>query len=134
MIAPRRSAQVPWTGAGILAQESIKLDTNGRSTTVKRIVKVTSIGLVAASLLSPIAVKAFDLSDLIRKGAIGAGTFALIQKFGPDIDKQLDKALKLPTSQTKVVPIVTAGSGTYAGACQVQGPLVAVRQVRAVAQ
>lgn len=36
--------------------------------------------------------------------------------------------------QTKVVPIVTVGSNTYAGAVQVSGPKDAVEQVEAVAQ
>jgi len=36
--------------------------------------------------------------------------------------------------QTKVVPIVTVGSNTYAGAVQVSGPKEAVEKVEAVAQ
>jgi len=36
--------------------------------------------------------------------------------------------------QTKVVPIVTVGSNTYAGAVQVSGPKEAVQKVEAVAQ
>lgn len=101
---------------------------------MNRIGKVTAGALLSALFLSPLAVKAYDLGGLFKKGVIGVGTFALVQKFGPEIDKQLDKTLDLPPAQTKVVPIVTAGSGTYAGACQVQGPTAAIKQVRAVAQ
>lgn len=73
-------------------------------------------------------------------GAIlkGGGIAFLVSKFGPDINKALNSLTKTrnddPKFATKVVPVLSVGSGTEAGAVQVAGPRGAVEKVVAVAQ
>jgi hypothetical protein len=69
----------------------------------------------------------------------GAAIIALVDRFAPDIDKFANQVLggkpgPDEDAATKVVPILTVGTGTYAGAAQVTGPTRLVEQVKAVAQ
>jgi hypothetical protein len=67
------------------------------------------------------------------------GVGAAVQKFGPDINKAVNKLsghTDTMTAATKVVPIISGGIGgrTAIGAAQVTGPRSAVDRVNAVAQ
>ena len=78
---------------------------------------------------------AIDLSDLI--GAVGGG-FIVSQVAGPLNDfintVTFNKGAKVE-GHTKVVPIVSLGSGTRIGAAQVAGPRgEAIQKTKAVAQ
>jgi hypothetical protein len=88
-------------------------------------------GGLAIGLLAP--VRAQNLGDVIKGGAI----ILAVDKFGRDIDKFVNKLIGdggRDGAETKVVPILSVGKGTYAGAAQVTGPRALVEQVRAVAQ
>lgn len=61
-----------------------------------------------------------------------------VDRYGKDINKFVNDVTRTQDigdeAVTKVVPILTVGSGTYAGAAQVNGPRRLVDTVRAVAQ
>jgi hypothetical protein len=76
-------------------------------------------------------------SAQIDKLLKGGGIAYLVTQFGPQINKAVNSLTKTQTNEsfdTKVVPILSAGSGAYAGAVQVAGPRSAVQKVQAVAQ
>lgn len=85
-----------------------------------------------AGMLSP--VRAQDLGQILKGGAI----LIAIDKFGPDIDKFVNKLLGDGTREvgadTKVVPVLSIGQGSYVGAVQITGPTRQVQSVKAVAQ
>ena len=67
------------------------------------------------------------------------GAVAIADKFGPQIDKGINKLtgqknLEEANAATKVVPVLSLGSGTYVGVVQVSGPPEAVDATKAVAQ
>jgi hypothetical protein len=67
----------------------------------------------------------------------GGGIAYLVTQFGPQINKTINGLTKTNPSaafDTKVVPILSAGSGAYAGAVQVAGPRSDVAKVQAVVQ
>ncbi|MCS6775543.1 MAG: hypothetical protein RMJ43_04675 [Chloroherpetonaceae bacterium] len=68
----------------------------------------------------------------------GGGVAFLVSRFGKDINKAINDLTRTQDSTatyaTKVVPILSAGTGTQVGACQVMGPPDAVNKVSAVAQ
>ncbi len=61
-----------------------------------------------------------------------------VDRYGKDINKFVNDVTRTKDigdeAVTKVVPILTVGNGTYAGAAQVNGPRRLVDTVRAVAQ
>jgi hypothetical protein len=70
-----------------------------------------------------------------------AAILALIDRYGPDIDKfvrelTVDKEQERQNGDitTKIVPILSVGKGNYAGAVQIMGERSLVEGVRAVAQ
>jgi len=75
-----------------------------------------------------------QLGQILKGGAI----VLLVKQFGKQINDGINTALmnrKWEHKQaTKVVPIVSIGSGAYAGAAQVIGDEEAVKKVEAVAQ
>ncbi len=92
-----------------------------------------SLFLVALLALT-LTVTASAQIDKILKGG---GVAFVVSKFGPDINKFMNKLTKTTpneTFDTKVVPVLSAGTGAYAGAVQVAGPRSAVQKVQAVAQ
>jgi hypothetical protein len=92
-------------------------------------VLVASVAMLAASVV----VAKDILTDLIKIG----GVAAVVDKFGPDINKALNKVQNFSPSQemmTKVVPIISAGAGKYIGMAQVMGPSRLVDKVKFVAQ
>ena len=73
------------------------------------------------------------LEDLLKIG----GVALVVDKFGPELNKQLNKLQGFKDSETlmtKVVPIISVGSRTHVGAAQVMGPPDLVKKVKAVAQ
>ena len=94
-------------------------------------------GLLVVCLLSVAAVpvtQAFGLGDILKVGGIAI----LIDKFSEPLNNFIH-ALTFKhggdhTYATKVVPIITLGSGGYVGAAQVMGTQEKVDQVQAVIQ
>ena len=89
--------------------------------------------LVAAGVLGLTAIGATQVGQLLKIVGIGA----VVQKFGPDINKAMNKLgthTDTNTSWTKVVPILSVGSRRAIGAAQVMGPRSKVETVKAVAQ
>jgi len=90
--------------------------------------------LVAVSLLFGGAALAVDLTDIL--GAVGGG-FLVSAIAGPLNDFintiTLNRNIGV-TESTKVVPILSVGTGTAIGAAQVSGPESAVRRTKAVGQ
>lgn len=86
------------------------------------VVSVTSVALHA------------QLGQILKGGAVAL----LVKQFGKQINDGINTALmnrKWEHKQaTKVVPIVSIGSGAYVGAAQVIGDEEAVKKVEAVAQ
>jgi hypothetical protein len=67
------------------------------------------------------------------------GAVVIADKFGSQIDKGINqltgqKHLDEADAKTKVVPVLSIGSGGYVGVVQVSGPPEAVDQTKAVAQ
>ena len=74
-----------------------------------------------------------QLDTLIK----GAGIYVVIQKVGPQINKAINGLTKhsdTNRSYTKVVPIISFGSGAAAGAAQVMGAQSQVEKVTSVLQ
>ena len=71
----------------------------------------------------------------ILKGAVIA---VLVDQFSGQLNKAVNGLTankKMPSNlSTKVVPVLSIGSGTYVGAAQVSGPKASVGQVKAVGQ
>ncbi|CAN5501819.1 hypothetical protein BH11ARM1_BH11ARM1_06490 [soil metagenome] len=91
--------------------------------------------LLAGAVLSFAAVGATQVQQLLK--VLGVGE--VVQKFGPDINKAVNKLSNhkdTTTSITKVVPIISGGIGgrTAIGAAQVMGKKADVDKVNAVAQ
>lgn len=89
--------------------------------------------LVIAAVSVAVAQIKIDIGDLLKIGGIAL----VVDRFGPEIDKAVDDLQGFSPQQaamTKVVPIISAGSGTHVGAAQVMGPASEVQKVRAVAQ
>lgn len=80
------------------------------------------------------AVQAFNLCSILKVG----GITVLVSKYGDSINDFLNKLLMKngvgTDYATKVVPIVSVGTGKYIGAVQVVGPTAQVDKVKAVAQ
>ena len=99
---------------------------------MKRNKRVLLISLLVACILST---SAYAQLDKVLKGG---GIAYLVSQFGPEINKTINKLTKTDTSSgdfdTKVVPVLSAGTGAYAGAVQVAGPRAEVAKVQAVAQ
>ncbi|GBD00126.1 hypothetical protein HRbin17_02663 [bacterium HR17] len=87
-----------------------------------------------AVLIASAAVLQAQLGSILKGGAI----VLLVRQFGKQINDGINTALqnrKWENRQaTKVVPIVSIGSGAYAGAAQVIGDESEVQRVEAVAQ
>ncbi len=89
--------------------------------------------IIAAATLGVAAIGATQVGQIIKVVGIGAA----VQKFGPDINKAMNKLAShsdTSTSWTKVVPIISVGSRRAIGAAQVIGPKSKVEGVKAVAQ
>ena len=89
-------------------------------------------------LIATLAVVTVGASAQFGKLLKGGGIAYLVSKFGPEINKGLNSITKTNNVgtdyDTKVVPIISAGSGNYAGAVQVAGPKDQIEKVQACAQ
>ena len=78
--------------------------------------------------------QAFSLGSILKIG----GVTVLVEKFGPQINDFLNKLLMKngvgTDYATKVVPVLSVGTGKYIGAVQVVGPTAQVEKVKAVGQ
>jgi hypothetical protein len=99
--------------------------------------KIAAVSLtiaLAVALSAPGRVAALDLGSVIKAGGIAV----LVTQFGGQLDKFINDLTgnkNLAADQaTKVVPILSLGSGTYLGAAQVTGPRDQVERCKAVAQ
>jgi len=93
--------------------------------------KVRTIAI--ASSLALAALAAPQVGQLIKVIGIGAA----VQKFGPEMNKGINKLTDhtdTVRAWTKVVPIISVGSRKAIGAAQVTGPKADVETVKAVAQ
>ena len=97
-------------------------------------------GLSALTVLcSSLPASAIDIGDILKKGALIVGGGAVVTAIAGPINDfintvTLNKRTKFQ-GHTKVVPIVSFGSGTHIGAAQVGGhSRTAVNNTQAVAQ
>ncbi|MBI2841809.1 MAG: hypothetical protein HYX78_00245 [Armatimonadetes bacterium] len=101
-----------------------------RSSGVLMVVTMAALLLFATAPPAP----AIDLGDAIKVFGIGYA----VRVFGSQINSFVNTLLAQRGVEwegtTKVVPIISIGSGTYIGAAQVAGPPSLVDRVRAVAQ
>ena len=92
------------------------------------------VGIMLLLFAMAIGAYAIDLGGILKVG----GVALLVDKFGPQLDKFINKLTvntNVPADVgTKVVPIISVGKGGYIGAAQVMGPTDAVERVKAVAQ
>ena len=88
------------------------------------------VGIMAAAA-GPAAAQV-SIGSLIKLFGIGY----VVKQFGPQINQAINTLMLNNQAQnkelTKVVPILTTGSGTYVGAAQVSGPAADVDRVQAV--
>ena len=93
-------------------------------------VAIFAVGMLSGLVLARSASAQFD--QLLKGGAI----ILAIDKFGGEINNFIDKLVGNPPkgAETRVVPILSLGKGTYAGAAQITGPKAQVEKVRAIAQ
>ena len=94
--------------------------------------KVRAIA-VAVATLGVVSIGATQGRQILKLLGIGAA----VQKFGPEINRGMNKLAShkdTSSSWTKVVPIISVGSRKAIGAAQVIGPKSKVEGVKAVAQ
>ena len=96
----------------------------------KRIIVAVAVGMTLLAGAS----FAVDLGDLI--GVLGGGL--VVSTFGSQINDFINTVTFNrgvgTEEETRVIPIVSVGSGTSIGAAQVAGPKAAVDRVKAVAE
>lgn len=93
----------------------------------------------AAIAISSTAASAIDLGDVLKGGAMILGGGAVVKALGPQLDSFINTITLNKGAEykgfTKVVPIVSLGSGAHIGAAQVGGTTKAdVDRTQAVAQ
>ncbi len=90
--------------------------------------------LALTLIVIPATSHANILGDLIKVGGIGA----IVDKFGPEINNFINKITLQKGAgndfATKVVPIISMGSGKQIGAVQITGSQVLVNKTQAVIQ
>lgn len=96
------------------------------------IAAMLTISLLAAG--GTAVTQAFSLGSILKVG----GVTVLVDKFGGQINDFLNKLLMKngvgTDYATKVVPVLSIGTGKYIGAVQVVGPTAQVDKVKAVGQ
>jgi hypothetical protein len=100
---------------------------------IKKLRKVTALCIIGV-LLAGGGAFAFDLKDLI--GVVGGGF--VVSAIGEPLNDFINTITFNrgvgSEESTKVVPIVSVGSGTAIGAAQISGPQAKVESTKAVAQ
>lgn len=96
------------------------------------IAAMLTVSLLAAG--GTAVTQAFSLGSILKVG----GVTVLVDKFGDQINDFLNKLLMKngvgTDYATKVVPVLSIGTGKYIGAVQVVGPTAQVDKVKAVGQ
>ena len=98
--------------------------------------RIKRLFLVAAVIVSLTAIVSYGslIGDVVKVGGVGF----VVDKFGGQINSFVNKLTankNVGTQQaTKVVPIITLGSGGYIGAAQVMGTKSNVAKCKAVVQ
>lgn len=100
--------------------------------------KSVLIFIVLMLIVVPIFLETVHASSILDRLLKTLGIGAIVDRFAGPINDfintlTLNRGVEVK-QQTKVVPIITVGSGTYVGAVQVAGPEEAVNKVKAVAQ
>ena len=99
----------------------------------KLVAAIAAVYLLGAGTRA-LPAQAFDLGSVLKLGGISY----LVSRFGSEINTFINKLTLqkgLDTHYaTKVVPILSLGSGSYIGAVQVVGPKAQVDKVKAVGQ
>ncbi|MCS7192496.1 MAG: hypothetical protein NZ937_05905 [Armatimonadetes bacterium] len=94
--------------------------------------------ILATTVVTFVALVSFTLHAQLGSILKGGAVIILVKQFGRQINDGINTALmnrKWENKQaTKVVPIVSIGSGAYVGAAQVIGDEEAIKKVEAVAQ
>lgn len=106
----------------------------------RSLARTVAVALSALTVFcAPFPASAIDLGDILKKGAIIVGGGAVVTAIAGPINDFINtvtfnKGAKFQ-GHTKVVPIVSFGSGTHIGAAQVGGQSrTAVDNTQAVAQ
>ncbi|HZO89898.1 MAG TPA: hypothetical protein VFB38_16330 [Chthonomonadaceae bacterium] len=93
-----------------------------------------TVWLVSLLLLVMTVAASAQIGKILKGGGIAYA----ISQFGPEINRFINGLTKTsnasPTYETKVVPVLSAGTGAYVGGVQVMGPRSAVDKVQAVVQ
>lgn len=96
------------------------------------ITAMLTVSLLAAG--GTAVTQAFSLGSILKVG----GVTVLVDRFGDQINDFLNKLLMKngvgTDYATKVVPVLSIGTGKYIGAVQVVGPTAQVDKVKAVGQ
>lgn len=105
---------------------------------MKKSFKMIALSAVLAASLAGTAVLPVNSGGVLGKVLVGGGVALIVDKYGDQINDVINK-LTLKNNMaskecTKVVPIITIGSGGYAGAVQVVGPIKSVEETKAVLQ
>jgi hypothetical protein len=100
--------------------------------------KSVLIFIVLILIVVPVFLETVHASSILDRLLKTLGIGAIVDRFADPINDfintlTLNRGVEVK-QQTKVVPIITVGSGTYVGAVQVAGPEEAVNKVKAVAQ
>ncbi|WP_281519257.1 hypothetical protein [Acidaminococcus timonensis] len=100
----------------------------------KKLVAAIAAAYLLGAGTRALPAQAFDLGSVLKLGGISY----LVSRFGSEINTFINKLTLqkgLDTHYaTKVVPILSLGSGSYIGAVQVVGPKAQVDKVKAVGQ
>lgn len=101
----------------------------------RRILAMVSAGVfLTGALFMSIPAMGIDLGSILKGGAAVLLTDAFSGQINSFINKvTLNNGIGTK-ERTKVVPILSVGQGTHAGAAQVSGPGYLVNKVKAVAQ
>ena len=101
---------------------------------VKKSAVVSLLVAVLATGVALPAANAFGLGDVVKVGGIGF----LVDRFAGPLNSFINTLLIRNKAEvgyaTKVVPILSFGSGGYIGAAQIMGPQDAVEETQAVIQ
>lgn len=104
---------------------------------------MTSYRIIALALILAIGITvalpaACSASNVLEQALKIFGIGYVVSKFGPDINKFINKLAGQKGVKwdglTKVVPILSVGTGGYIGAAQVVGPQSLVSKTKAVGQ
>ncbi|MCH8274774.1 MAG: hypothetical protein IH851_08290 [Armatimonadetes bacterium] len=93
--------------------------------------------LATLAMAGTMVIAGAQFGDIIGDAIKVIGIGAAVDRFGPDINKAVNKLQGFSNTEatmTKVVPILSIGQGTHIGAAQVMGPPDKVKRVKAVAQ